>query len=281
MSSSPNPNEKVKLWRTEGLDGLDLMRATYVHQRFPRHSHDRFAVGVIESGALGFSYRGENVVASQGAINLANPDEAHTGHAVTDTGWTYRMFYMDTALLQRAADEIAGRPSPYPFFQAGVIMDKTLAQAIHSLHRSLEAAETPLLEKETRLLAMLTGLILRHADAPPLLQPVGRERAAIRRVLAHMRENLGEDLCVEKLASVACLSPFHFIRVFGLETGLPPHTYLIQARVRRAQRLLARGRTIPDAALSTGFSDQSHLSRHFKRITGVTPGQYRRIVQDN
>ncbi len=67
--------EKVKLWRP-GIAGLELMRATYITQRFPRHAHDGFAVGVIEDGALGFYYRGANVVAPAGAINLANPDAA-------------------------------------------------------------------------------------------------------------------------------------------------------------------------------------------------------------
>ena len=281
MKKSSKPKERVRLWRTPGIDGLDLMHAAYLHQRFSRHSHDRFAVGVIEDGALGFRYRGENLVAVPGAINLANPGEAHTGHAAGDGGWTYRMFYLETALLQLAADEMAGRPVPFPFFQAGVIHDPSLARTIADLHRTLERADASLLEKQTRLLAMLIRLIARHADAPPSMPPAVRGREGVRRAISFLEENLDEDLCVEKLAAVAGMSPWHFIRVFAAEAGLPPHTYLIQTRVRRAQRLLARGQSLSDAALAAGFSDQSHLTRHFKRIAGVTPGQYRKIVQDN
>jgi AraC-like DNA-binding protein len=89
-----------------------------------------------------------------------------------------------------------------------------------------------------------------------------------------------QSLSIDRLAAEAGLSPFHFIRVFRREVGLPPHAYLSQLRVRKAKALLARGERLAAAALAVGFVDQSHLNRHFKRITGFTPGHYRRIVQD-
>ncbi len=64
------------------------------------------------------------------------------------------------------------------------------------------------------------------------------------------------------------------MRVFRQETGLPPHTYLIQLRINQAKAHLQAGETIAEVAAATGFSDQSHLTRRFKRIVGVTPGQY-------
>ena len=82
------------------------------------------------------------------------------------------------------------------------------------------------------------------------------------------------------MAAVAGLSPYHFIRVFGRHTGLPPYAYLIQVRIRRARVLLEEGQTVAAAACAVGFADQSHLTRHFKRLTGIAPGKYRRIVQE-
>ena len=78
-------------------------------------------------------------------------------------------------------------------------------------------------------------------------------------------------------------SPFHLVRVFRAATGLPPHAYLTQVRLQHAKRLLAAGALIAWVAADTGFTDQSHLARHFKQVTGVTPGQYayqRKNVQD-
>lgn len=272
--------ESVKLWRVPGLGRVELMHAAYVTQTFPRHSHDGFAVGVIERGTLGFSYRGENVVAPAGTINLANPDEPHTGHAATDAGWTYRMFYLDADWLQEAAREMADRPQSIPFFQAGVIRDDDLAASIRALHVSLEQAEISSLERESRFLGMLCHLIGRHADAPPPLRGLGRERHTLRQVLRHIDEHLSENVSLAQLASVAGLSPFHFLRVFRSEVGISPHGYVTQMRIRSARALLRKGWPIAAAAQEAGFADQSHFTRSFKRLTGVTPGQYRKIVQD-
>jgi len=272
--------ERVKLWRRPELGGVELLRAHYVAQTFGRHTHEGFAVGVIEDGALGFYYHGANVIAPAGMINLVNPGEVHTGHAATRGGWTYRMFYLDADLLQEAAAQIADRPEALPFFRAGVLGDEPLAHALRSLHAGLETGELSRLEAESRFLTLLTQLIERHAQPRPRVRSVRPEPAAVRRARDYIEACYAENLSVRDLAAVAHLSPFHFIRVFQEQTGLPPHAYLMQTRVRRAQALLKQGRRIVDAACATGFADQSHLTKHFKRALGYTPGQYRNSIQD-
>jgi len=280
MRSRRGIQESIRYWRSPGIEQLDLLHATYVRQTFPRHAHDGFAVGVIEEGALGFYYRGENVVAPPGTINLANPGEIHTGQGDGDNGWTYRMFYMPAEQLQAAADRMSPRPADFPFFEKGVIEDRWLARKIHSLHIDLETGHLTSLEKESRLLDMLTCLIIRHAEAPPVEHGPVRAVREIERARDYLSTCYDEDISLGELAAIACLSPFHFAREFKKETGLPPHAFLIQTRVKNARELIAAGKSIAMAAAESGFTDQSHLNRHFKRITGVTPGQYRKIVQD-
>ncbi len=280
MKSRINP-ETVKLWRLPELGHVEMLRAVYRTQTFSRHSHEGFALGVIERGALGFYYRGENVVAPAGAVNLANPDEPHTGHAATDEGWAYRMFYFDASVLQQAASRLADRNAALPFFQSGVLQDDHLAAIIHRLHRDFESAGLARLEMESRFLNLLTLLVSRHADAPPTPGVFGPEPRRIHRAREYIHARYQDDLSLEELSSVAGLSPFHFLRVFRNAVGLPPHAYLMQVRIGEAKRLLTEGRSIASAAVETGFADQSHLTRCFKRITGVTPGHYRKIVQDH
>lgn len=136
--------ETTKIWRIPELKGLELLRAKYVTQSFPRHTHQRYAIGVIEDGALGFYYRGENMVASQGSINLCIPGEVHTRYSASEAGWVYRMFYFDPKLLQQAASEVADCSRPLPFFQSGVTQDNDLAQCFRRLHIKLERQETSL-----------------------------------------------------------------------------------------------------------------------------------------
>lgn len=267
-------NESVKLWRPSMLHGVELLHATYVTRSFPRHVHDGFAVGVIEKGALGFRYRGCDVVAPAGAINLANPDEVHTGHAASETGWTYRMFYFDAELLRQIAAQMALRTARIPFFPMGVIHDARLAARLHSVHRELEANASDRLNIQTRFVDILACLIRRYADAPPQVARVGLN-PGIARAYEWMRAHWNEDLSLNTLANLSDLSAFHFTRVFADTYGLPPHAYLMQLRIHRAKALLAGGQTIAEVALAAGFSDQSHLTRLFKRYAGLTPGQYR------
>jgi len=272
--------ESVKLWRPPELGGVELLRAHYVTQNFARHTHDGYAVGIIERGAMEFYYRGENVVAPHGQVNLVVPGEIHTGHAATEGGWTYRMFYLDADVLQRVASQMAGRPQGLPFLSRGVLQDEALAGMVRSLHAVMEAGSSPRIEIESRLLAMLTHLLSRHAEPAPVKRPVGREPRGVRQVQEYIEAHFEENISVETLAAIAHLSPYHFIRVFNNHLGMPPHAYLMQRRVRKARELLDEGWRIVDAACDAGFVDQSHLTKHFKRTYGFTPGQYRNSVQD-
>lgn len=96
----------------------------------------------------------------------------------------------------------------------------------------------------------------------------------IRRVMRYMEEHFAEPLSLAELARMCDRSLHRFATVFRQEVGIPPHQYLCRLRVRHAQSLLRQGTSPIVAAVETGFFDQSHLSRHFKRYCGVTPGRF-------
>jgi AraC-like DNA-binding protein len=275
------PAEKVKLWRIPSLQNLELLRAHYRTQSFPKHTHDHYAVGVIERGALGYFYRGEHVVASSGDINLCIPGEAHTGQPEAEGGWSYRMFYLEPRTLQDVACEVSGRPAAPPFFRAGALEDAALAQRLLEAHVRMEKPETPGLERETLLLSALAHLIRRHADTRLSDTRTGDEPISVRLVKDYLEAHYAEDVTLTTLSQLTGLSRYHLVRTFTGRVGVPPHTYLRQVRIRQAKALLASGHTPADVALSTGFTDQSHLTRWFKRLWGVTPGHYRKSVQDS
>jgi AraC family transcriptional regulator len=102
-------------------------------------------------------------------------------------------------------------------------------------------------------------------------------RRKLATIVDYIMANLDGSPTLEQMAALVDLSPYHFARQFKAATGLPPHQFLIARRVEQAQQLLCgRGRlSLSDAAIRVGFSDQSQLSLHFRRIVGVTPGQFR------
>ncbi|WP_275791295.1 helix-turn-helix domain-containing protein [Pararhizobium gei] len=104
----------------------------------------------------------------------------------------------------------------------------------------------------------------------------GLDRLRLNRVLDYMYQNVGADISLEELASVACLSIYHFARAFKLATGSAPLHYFTDLRISRAKALLTdSGKTLEDIASSTGFSSGANLTRAFKKSVGVSPTQYR------
>jgi AraC family transcriptional regulator len=119
--------------------------------------------------------------------------------------------------------------------------------------------------------------ISEHADADPAETQSNQPRA-VAEALQFIHANYANDLSLNEIAKAVNLSPFHVARLFKHSLGVSPHQYLIQLRVNSARSLLSAGsgeRSLAEIASAVGFADQSHLTRHFKRIVGVTPSQFR------
>jgi AraC-like DNA-binding protein len=120
--------------------------------------------------------------------------------------------------------------------------------------------------------------------APRVEAPAPRhELQAVRRAREYLEAHFLENVSLLGLGELVSLSPWYFARTFERAVGLPPHAYLEGVRVRRARELLDRGASLVEVALSVGYPDQPHFTRRFKRLVGITPGQYcrdRRIAQD-
>jgi AraC-like DNA-binding protein len=159
--------------------------------------------------------------------------------------------------------------------------DEEVVGLFRSAHERMEAGDEAVGADEA-LVAAYGLMLLRYADlAAP--DAIGREPKRIGRVRAFLEENFSEPLDLKTLAATAGLSRFQLLRAFRRETGMTPHTYLTDCRVRAARRLLARGESVAAAASACGFADQSHLTRIFKAHAGLTPGRYREarnFVQD-
>lgn len=272
-------SRNVTIWRPEGLDGVECLAAGHRDARFARHFHEGYALGVVESGALGFRYLGRDCLAQAGAVNMVVPGEVHDGHAASPLGWRYRMFYLDARVVETEAGESAGVEARAPDFPGGVLDDPLLARSLLRLHLDLQRGRTTLLERQSRLAALLAAWISRHAEGIGRERP-GQEPRAVRLAREYLRERVAQPVSLAELSLAAGLSGNHLNRVFSRSLGLPPHAYQVLLRVRRAQDLLAAGTGPAEAAAQAGFADQSHLTRHFRRITGITPGAYGKIVQD-
>ena len=269
--------DSVCFWREARFDDLECLTARFYRHAYTPHVHDTFAIGVIESGAEAFRYRGARHVAPRGSLVAVNPDELHDGCPAGD-GFAYRMLYPSVALLQAIADEAADRPSGFPAFRAPVMHDPEVAAGLGRAHALMERQADKLAVDET-LTAALSLMLRRHADIAPPARRSGRATGPIGRARRCIDDLYMQDLTLSSLAELAGLSRYHFLRAFRREVGVTPHAYLTGRRIAAAKRLLAGAEPLSAVALACGFYDQSHFTRSFKGCTGLTPGQYRRGSQ--
>jgi len=270
---------------------LDLLHAR-VTEPYAPHLHEEFAVGACTDGLEVIRYRGALHYAGPGSVVILEPGEPHTGGPADLPSFVYRVMYPAADLLY---EELARAPR----FREPVVVDPGLARELRRVHALLSRAAGPLpagplgaepvqagppgaepLEAESRLSWLLGELVRRHASTPPDGEVRGAGRLA-RRVMAQLADRLSCPPALTEIAAEAGLSRYQLVRSFRAEVGLPPYAWLAQHRVARARVLLERGCRPAEAAALTGFADQAHLTRWFRRVVGVTPGAYRNSVQDS
>ncbi len=266
---------KIRVWRPPGLGRVEWHRGWRVDRIVPKHWHEEIHVVLIEGGDGELFYQGAWHPTPSGSLFLMPPGEVHANRAKGNQGCSYRTLNVHTDLLREASTQLTGR-SVHPAFRHQVFHQPHLASRLSRAHQALEDSTT-LLERESLLLAALVRLIEGCAERiPGFPARLRRERLAVRRVRDFLSAHYVENISLGQIARLAGLSPYHLNRVFAAELGLPPHAFQAQQRVVRARALLRLGRPLADVAAETGFADQSHLTRTFKRVVGVTPGAYQR-----
>ena len=249
------------------LPGVEAMTLLTGHA-FPRHAHDGFGIGVMDAGAQR-SWSGIGwVEAKAGDVITVNPGEMHDGAPIGSVrGW--RMLYLDPALVAR---ELAEEGEDRPEIARPALRDPVLAGLFARLFVRATAAAPEPLALEEDLLRTLAHLLLRHGTRP---RPVPRASPAVAVARRRLDEAPEVPATLAELAALSGVSRFQLLRGFARETGVTPHAYLLQRRVRLARQILAAGRAPAEAALEAGFADQSHMTRAFRRQFGITPGRYR------
>ncbi|MEQ5839280.1 AraC family transcriptional regulator [Paraburkholderia acidicola] len=269
--------DSARYWRTPLLPGADLVTAEYYDHAFTPHWHDAYTVPVIEAGAEGYDYRGTHYVAEAGSVPVINPGELHTGARAVEAGWRYRVMYVPVDFIHDLATDIAGRTQPLPWFEPGVIRDPHLADRLRRAHHLLEENAADPLAAEAALLDALSMLLVRYGRTRPAAQSAGSDDSRVAAMKDCLTGDLTAALTLAQLAEAVSLSPFHAARLFAQTTGLPPHAWRNQVRLQRSLAPLRAGTSVADVAAASGFTDQSHFTRHFRRMFGVPPGRWQGV----
>lgn len=191
--------------------------------------------------------------------------------------------YLREQIVEEVANDFgmgnAGRLDLVPRLGVRDPMIEQLALNVREVLANRDPTALMYVDYVARLLA--AHLLRKHSSlaSDPVTVVGGLTRAQVERAIDFMETNLSEPLTLADVANASGLSPSHFARRFKSTTGAPPHQYLMQMRVERAKRMLLQHEPIAEIALACGFTHQEHLTRIFRRTTGLTPASYRRAAQ--
>ena len=265
---------QFQISRPPAFDGIELRSGSAVTEPYPRHWHEEYQLCLIEGGGGWLDYRRGRHETPKATLFVVHPGEAHSNEALQARGCTFRSMYLPVEVFRRVGEQLQAGSSE-PFFSRIVVDDDVVIETYRALFASLSRTGAEL-EAESSLLHLSELLIRRAAEARPAGAAPAAKRQAVLRVKELLVDRAHENVSLSELAAEAGLSRFHLNRLFRRQVGMPPHAFQVQARVSRAKRLLGSGTPIAEAAALAGFSDQSHLTRCFRRLVMMTPAQYAR-----
>ncbi|OLZ71426.1 AraC family transcriptional regulator [Streptomyces sp. IMTB 2501] len=257
--------QEVSAWRPRIPGVVEVFHAHFTEYAYPMHVHDAWTLLIVDDGAVRYDLDRHEHGTPLDTVTLLPPHVPHNGSPATPDGFRKRVVYLDTSRLD---SDLIGRAVDTPDLR-----DPVLRLRVGQLHSAL-AHPGDELEAESRLSLVgerLRGHLRRTATTAHRPDPV------LARSLRELLDaRVVDGVSLEEAARLLHAHPAHLVRAFSGAYGIAPHQYLMSRRVGRARRLLLDGLAPGEVASATGFYDQAHLTRHFKRLVGVTPGRYRR-----
>lgn len=233
-----------------------------------------FSFGTMTNWQGRASYRRQNYPLGPGHTFTFDPGEVFRGAPDDGAIGSFRVFELSPETFSELCRE-EDRRAPMHFIDAVRPAPPPLALALNALERAL-VTDSDSLEQQSCLVE------LAHAASLTVLErgaPRSSKRPAPLGPCERLREILHSSeattMSLAAFAREADVSQFQLLRAFKRRYGFPPHAYGLHVRVDRGRQLLRQGRSVAEAAAAGDFTDQSHFTRHFRRIWGVTPGQYR------
>ena len=255
--------------RAPHASGMDRIEAYFAGFAFDPHRHDTYAIGRTLFGVQSFHYRGCMTHSLPGTTMVIHPDETHDGRASSEEGFRYRMIYVEPALIQQI---LGGKP--LPFIPCGHTTDPRLFRASEVLLQSLDCPIDPLQEQDAmydvaQALSEASGVITSRKS----FDYIAAERA---REFIHSA--LGRSITLDEMAEHAGRDRWALSRDFRLLFGTSPYRYLTLRRLDLVRSLLAQGQSLVNAAMTAGFTDQSHMTRQFRSTYGMPPSRWVKML---
>ncbi len=265
---------QIRFYRLPDVFGCQLAHGQGVTHRFPRHIHHTLTFGLIERGMRVIELAWRTLTANAGDCFIIHPGEAH--RCRTDAPHDYWALSLPTEAMQRMLALPNDPRGAFPRFVPPVFRDEFFGQMFMAFIEEATRGEDVF--RSQALLIELLNYALTHCSGASNESSLSMaSHSEVRRIRQYLDTHFDEPIRLDALAELAGFSPYYLNRIFQAEVGIPPYEYLVKIRLKQAQEMLFDGHSIAEAAHHSGFADQSHFTRFFKRHVGLTPGEYLRL----
>jgi AraC-like DNA-binding protein len=275
LSAAQRGRYRIEFSRPASLPGVTVGQFRSDGHLF-RCVTDRYATALHLRGRSEWSLRGARWSSGPGTIDVKVPGEVFAEHARRGQR-RFQVVLFDTHTVDEARSTLDCAPSA-PKENAIPSHDPRVAP-LAALHRLLLRKDASPAELEGASCDALLALCEFTTARPAPSRPRSAWATAVTRARELLDAHFTETIALSELAAHARLDKFRLCRAFRDEVGLPPHAYVTHRRIGLAGALLGRGVPQAEVAARVGLYDQSQLHRHFKRIAGVTPGEYVRAAR--
>lgn len=268
-------NKEVRTICYDDELNLEAYRFEGIVQPFPNHFHDYYVIGYVESGTRRLFCKNNQYIIKSGDVLLFNPNDNHGCTQNGEDALDYRGINIPVDTMLFLSEEITGKHTLLGFSQ-NVITDSALRICLKSLHQMILSGSERF-EKEEMLFILISMLLENYGQ--PFENCIPECRDEIENACRFMEEHYAEHISLEQLCKCSTLSKSTLLRAFTKSKGVTPYRYLQSVRVGKAKALLEKGVNPIDAALQTGFADQSHFTNFFNMYIGLPPATYKRIFK--
>lgn len=271
--------KEVHIWQMPAYGDMEFIHVAYLPAPIAQQVSMTCKLVYFEQGHKRFRYRQNRYGAVAGDLLIIPAGETHGADAPDDGSAELRILHLPNNAFETLLPGIHLRSKWTRGLSPPFVSNPALVQYFRQLHRRPDDFATPL-EQQASLLHMLEeftkpDVVPLHAPDPP-----AQENRVVRLLKEYIDAHYAGEITLTHLAEISRLHPAYLCRVFTQSVGMPSHAYQVALRIDRARSLLRKRLPVGQVALETGFYDQSHFNRHFRRLVQMPPAEYARRVKN-
>jgi len=273
-----NKDNLFQFINSEKCENVTALEATMSDFSYSKHAHEEYSLGVTLQGRQDFFCQNAFHKSSSGNVIIFNPEDVHDGHSGGEQQLKYKMLYVHPEEFLPLFRALGYQQNSVLRLNKPMVDNPILRHQILRLSSIIQHSNYSKVEFESGLLQIAQSMVAMSGHLDIGTQNSKRADKLLIRARDYILASLEHNISIDDIANVANMSKYHFIRQFRLQFGITPHQYVLSCRVNLARRIIESGESLIQAAFGAGFSDDSHLNRHFKRIYGLTPKNFQKQI---